>query len=57
MGFTAETKINRRDYGVNYGGNIPGTTTPVIADEIDIRIEVEATPPRPAAPAAAPKTD
>lgn len=57
MGFTAETKINRRDYGVNYGGNIPGTTTPVIADEIAIRIEVEATPPRPAAPAAAPKTD
>lgn len=56
MGFTAETKINRRDYGVNYGGNIPGTTTPVIADEIAIRIEVEAPAPRPTAPAA-PKTE
>jgi polyisoprenoid-binding protein YceI len=52
MGFTAETKINRRDFGVTYGGNIPGTNTPVIADVIDIRIEVEATTPRPAAPAA-----
>jgi polyisoprenoid-binding protein YceI len=56
MGFTAETKINRRDFGVTYGGNIPGTNTPVIADVIDIRIEVEATTPRPAAPAATPKT-
>ncbi len=54
MGFTAETKLNRRDYGVNYGGNLPGTTTPVIADEIAIRIEVEAPAPRPAAPATAP---
>ena len=57
MGFTAETKINRRDFGVNYGGNLPGTTTPVIADEIAINIEVEAPAPRPAAPAAAPKTE
>ncbi len=60
MGFTAETWINRRDFGVNYGGNIPGTNTPVIADQIAIRIEVEAPAPRPAAPAtpaAAPKTD
>lgn len=51
MGFTADTRINRRDFGVNYGGNIPGTNTPVIADEIAIRIEVEAPAPRPAAPA------
>lgn len=51
MGFTADTKLNRRDFGVNYGGNIPGTAIPVIADEISIRIEVEAPAPRPAAPA------
>jgi polyisoprenoid-binding protein YceI len=58
MGFTAETMINRRDFGVNYGGNIPGTNTPVIADNIAIRIEVEAPAPRPAAPAAAaPKSE
>ena len=56
MGFTADTKINRRDFGVNYGGNIPGTTMPVIADEIAIHIEVEAPAPRPAAPVA-PKTE
>ena len=54
MGFTAETKLNRRDYGVNYGGNLPGGV-PVIADEITIRIEVEAPAPRAAAPAPAPK--
>lgn len=53
MGFTAETTINRRDYGVNYGGNIPGTSTPVISDQIAIRIEVEAPAPRPAAPTGA----
>ena len=52
MGFTADTKISRRDYGITYGSNIPGTTTPVIADEIAIRIEVEAPAPRPTVPAA-----
>lgn len=54
MGFTADAKLNRRDYGVNYGGNLP-SGIPVIADEITIRIEVEAPAPRPAAPPAAPK--
>lgn len=57
MGFTADAKINRRDYGVTYGSNIPGTNIPVIADDIAIRIEVEATPPRTTVPAAAPKTE
>lgn len=52
MGFIADTKISRRDYGITYGSNIPGTTTPVIADEIAIRIEVEAPAPRPTVPAA-----
>jgi polyisoprenoid-binding protein YceI len=56
MGFTADTKINRRDYGINYGGNILGTNIPTIADEIAIRLEVQAPAPRPAAPAA-PKTE
>jgi polyisoprenoid-binding protein YceI len=54
MGFTADAKLNRRDYGVNYGGNLP-SGIPVIADEITIRIEVEAPAPRAAAPAVAPK--
>lgn len=58
MGITAATKLNRRDYGVNYGGNIPGTNTPVIADEISIILAIEAPAPRPPAPAAdAPKTE
>lgn len=52
MGLTADTILNRREYGINYGGNLP-TGGPVIADEISIRIEVEAAAPRPA-PAAAP---
>lgn len=54
MGITASTKLNRRDYGVNYGGNIPGTSTPVIADEISIWLAIEAPAPRPPAPAATP---
>lgn len=52
MGIIGETTINRRDYGVNYGGNIAGTSIPVIADEVSIMLQIEAIPPRP--PAAAP---
>lgn len=51
MGIIGETTINRRDYGVNYGSNIAGTTIPVIADEVSIMLQIEAIPPRP--PAAA----
>jgi polyisoprenoid-binding protein YceI len=41
MGITAATTINRRDFGVNYGGNLPGGV-PVIADNIGIFLEIEA---------------
>ncbi len=52
MGVTAATKLNRRDYGINYG--VPA----VIADEVDVDLQIEATMPRPTAPAAAaPKTE
>ena len=55
MGVTASTSFNRRDYGVNYGGNIPGTNTPVIADNVDIVLQIEAVVPRQApAPATTP---
>jgi polyisoprenoid-binding protein YceI len=53
MGVTAATSFNRRDYGVNYGGNIPGTSTPVIADNVDVMLQIEAVVPR-QAPAASP---
>lgn len=36
MGFTAETKINRRDFGVNYGLDA------VVSDQIGIVIQIEA---------------
>jgi polyisoprenoid-binding protein YceI len=41
MGITAKTKINRRDFGVNYGGNLPNGT-PVIGNDIDIDLQIEA---------------
>ena len=41
MGLTAATTINRRDFGVNYGGDLPGGI-PVIADNITIVLEIEA---------------
>jgi len=49
MGVMGETKLNRRDYGVNYGGNIPGTNIPVIADDIQITLQIEAVQPKPPA--------
>ena len=52
MGITAWTKFNRRDYGVNYGN------AALIADEISIDLQIEATVPRPTPPApASPKTN
>lgn len=41
MGITAETMINRRDFGVNYGQTKPGET-PAIADDIKIVLQIEA---------------
>lgn len=58
MGITAETMIKRSDYGITYGQNIPGTSTPVIADGVYIHLAIEAPLPGPAAAAAAaPKTE
>jgi polyisoprenoid-binding protein YceI len=54
MGIIGETTINRRDYGVNYGSNIAGTSIPVIADEVSVMLQIEAIPPRPPAAAATP---
>lgn len=41
MGITAETKINRRDYGINYGNNMPSGIA-VIADDITVVLQIEA---------------
>lgn len=49
MGITGETKINRRDFGVNYGN--PTAPIIVVADNVDIMLQIEATMPRPAPPA------
>ncbi|MFL6468919.1 MAG: YceI family protein [Pyrinomonadaceae bacterium] len=52
MGITAGTSINRRDFGVNWGSNIPGTSTPVVSDSVDVILQIEAVQPK--APAATP---
>jgi polyisoprenoid-binding protein YceI len=54
MGVTAATQINRRDFGVNWGGNIPGTATPVVSDNVDIILQIEAVQLKAAAPASTP---
>jgi polyisoprenoid-binding protein YceI len=51
MGITGETKINRRDFGVNYGN--PTAPIIVVADNVDIILQIEATLPRPTPPAPA----
>lgn len=53
MGATAETTINRRDYGINYGNNLP-TGVPAISDEVKIDIQLEALAPKAAAKPAQP---
>ena len=40
MGVTAETSINRRDFGVNYGGNMPDGT-PMLSDNIAVVLQLE----------------
>lgn len=41
MGASAETVINRRDFGVNYGKNLPNGT-PMLSDDITVVLQVEA---------------
>lgn len=40
MGVTAETSINRRDFGVNYGSNMPDGT-PTLSDNIAVVLQLE----------------
>lgn len=53
MGAVAETTINRRDFSVNYGGNLPGTNTPMLSDDVKVWLQIEAVKPLDAKPAAA----
>lgn len=50
IGISADTKINRRDYGVNYGSNLPNGK-PMLSDIIEVDLEIEANKPRPQAAA------
>jgi len=42
MGIAAETTINRRDFGVNWGSNVPGTSIPVVSDSVKISLQIDA---------------
>lgn len=46
MGITAETTINRRDFGVNYDNKIPGTSLQVVSDRIKVVLQIEAVKPK-----------
>ena len=46
MGITAETMINRRDFGVNYDSKLPDGT-PSVSDEIKVNLQIEAVMPAP----------
>lgn len=41
MGIAGETMINRRDFGVNYGSNLP-SGIPAIGDEVKVVLQIEA---------------
>ncbi len=41
MGIAAETTIDRRDYGVNWGANLPNGT-PVLSDSVKISLQIDA---------------
>jgi polyisoprenoid-binding protein YceI len=45
MGLTAETTINRRDFGVNYDAKLP-TDLPVVSDSVKIILQIEAVKPK-----------
>ncbi|MFN6964567.1 MAG: YceI family protein [Pyrinomonadaceae bacterium] len=53
MGVTAETIINRRDYGVNYDSKLPNGT-PSVDDSVKVVLAIEAVMPK---AAAAPKSE
>ena len=41
MGIAADTTINRRDYGVNWGNNLP-SGVPAVSDNVTITLQIEA---------------
>lgn len=41
MGIAGETTINRRDFGVNYGNNLP-SGIPAIGDDVKVVLQIEA---------------
>jgi polyisoprenoid-binding protein YceI len=41
MGISGETTINRRDFGVNWGNNLP-SGIPAVADEVKVVLQIEA---------------
>lgn len=47
MGVTGETTINRRDFGVNYGTNLP-SGIPSIGNDVKVWLQIEAAIPAPA---------
>lgn len=55
MGAVAETTINRRDFGVNYGSNLPNGS-PMLSDEVKVVLNIEANLPS-ANPPAKPTTE
>jgi len=52
MGIAAETTINRRDYGVNWGNNLPSGIA-VVSDDVKIVLQIEAGKAKEGAPARA----
>ena len=52
IGISGETNINRRDFGVNYGNNLPSGVRQIV-DEVKVLRAIEAGKPRPSAAAAA----
>lgn len=48
IGVSADTKIKRFDYGVDYGKNAPAGT-PGVANEVEIELAIEANLPKPPA--------
>lgn len=41
MGIVGETTINRRDFGVNYGNNLP-SGVPALSDDVKVVLQIEA---------------
>jgi polyisoprenoid-binding protein YceI len=41
MGIAGETTINRRDFGINWGNNLP-SGIPAVSDEVKVVLQIEA---------------